>query len=391
MNPQPDYDVAVVGAGPAGSRTAQLLSEAGHRVVLIERDAEPGQPVHCTGIVSHECFERYGLPDWLIVNSVRSFVLRSPSGRSAEVNRKQVQAHVLDRAALDRYLVHRAELAGTVLLASTGIDEIEWNGRGVTLTGLSGGRRLSLSARVAVVATGYGSRLPKSLGLSASSGVISGCQAVVETEDVDQLEVFTGGAFGDGGFGWLVPWKPGLALAGLLTRRRTMDHLRDYLERLRESGRIGAVRELYRCRAIPLGVAEHAVSDGVIGVGDAVGQVKPTSGGGIYYGLLGADAAAETLVVALEAGDLSARGLQPYEHRWRAALVPEIRQGYALRRLIEQLPDSVVESCHRLLGVPGLKRLLLAAAPNFDWHSKSLTNFLTHLRRRSNEKQAATP
>ncbi|MEE8517692.1 MAG: hypothetical protein V3S98_01035, partial [Dehalococcoidia bacterium] len=201
----------------------------------------------------------------------------------------------------------------------------------------------------------------------------------------------TGEGFGDGGFGWLVPWKPGLALAGLLTRRASMDYLRQHLDRLHEAGRIGAVRELFRCRGIPLGVSRRAVLDGIIGVGDAVGQVKPTSGGGIYYGLLGADAAAETLLEALAAGDLSAESLAPYERRWRDMLEPEIRQGYALRRLIEQLPDGVIEQLHRLLSVPVLRQVLLAAAPTFDWHSRPLTRVLDRLRRHGDKRQAVAP
>src|SRR5690606_22628197 len=149
------------------------------------------------------------------------------------------------------------------------------------------------TARAAVIATGYGAPLAKKVGLAASGEVVSGCQAIVAAEDVEEIEVFTGGAFGYGGYGWLVPWRPGYALAGLLTRKHTVRLMQEHIERLQREGRIGAVQQVFRCRAIPLGVTRRAVRDGIIGVGDAVSQVKPTSGGGIYYGLLGADAAAE--------------------------------------------------------------------------------------------------
>ena len=99
-----DYDVAVVGAGPAGSGTARSLAARGYRVALLERDPAPGEPVHCTGIVSDECFKRYDLPASLVIGSVSSFVLRSPSGRPARVQRRTVQAYVLDRVRLDRWL-----------------------------------------------------------------------------------------------------------------------------------------------------------------------------------------------------------------------------------------------------------------------------------------------
>ena len=381
MPSSPEYDVAVIGAGPAGSQTARSLADRGFRVVLLEKEAEPGSPVHCTGIVSTECFERYRLPESLIVQSVSSFALLSPSGRRAHVERTSIQAHVLDRAPMDRLFVERAKAAGAELVTSFRVDDVRWTGSSVRLMGTHAATPTRLDARAAVIATGFGTKLPRKAGLGSAGDVVSGCQAVVEADASTELEVLTGASFGDGGYGWVVPWKPGLALTGLMTRRDTMSHLGAHISRLQNSGRIGAVREIYRCRAIPLGAAGSSVADGVLGVGDAVGQVKPTSGGGIYFGLLAADEAASVLATALENGDTTATSLAPYERRWRALLEREIQDGYLLRRLIEQLPDSIVEQMHRLLTVPGLRRFLVGSAPSFDWHSGPLATVLARLRR----------
>ncbi len=376
-----DADVAVVGAGPSGARTAELLARRGHDVIILERDVQPGQPVHCTGIVSRECLERYELPRSLIYHEVSSFVLRSPKGRGAQVHRKAVQAYVVDRVALDLHMVERARTAGAWLLTSAAVDDLEWDGAGVRILATVSGRREARYVRAAVLATGYGAPLARHLGLSQTGDVISGAQALVEAPEVSQVEVFTGGVHGRGGFGWLVPHRPGYALAGVLTRSGTVPHMRQFVERLQADGRVGAVHEVYRCRPIPLGVAKKTVIDGIIGVGDVVNQVKPTTGGGIYYGLLGADAAAETLAEALATGDLTARGLAPYEQRWRRLMASEIALGYQLRRVIEQLPDAVVEQMHRLLRMPGLRRILLSAAMPFDWHAGALLRFVDRLQR----------
>ena len=130
---------------------------------------------------------------------------------------------------------------------------------------------------------------------------------------------------------------------------------------------------------------------GIVGVGDVVGQVKPTSGGGIYFGLLSADIAAAVIGDAVRAGDVSAANLMPYERQWRALLESEIRQGYALRKLVERLPDSVIEHMHRLLNVPVLRRVLVAAAPSFDWHSGPLTRVLVRLQRQTDAIRATAP
>jgi hypothetical protein len=84
------------------------------------------------------------------------------------------------------------------------------------------------------------------------------------------------------------------------------------------------------------------------------------------------------LAVALESGNVTASALAPYDKRWRALMEGEIRQGYALRHLLEQLPETVVESLHRLLALPGLKRVLTSTA-SFDWHSGPLTKALASL------------
>jgi hypothetical protein len=82
---------------------------------------------------------------------------------------------------------------------------------------------------------------------------------------------------------------------------------------------------------------------------------------------------------------LSAARLATYENQWRDLLETEIEQGEALRGLLEQLPDRLIEQMHRLLGVPGLRRLLVRTAPSFDWHSGPLTGFLTTLQRSTDE------
>jgi digeranylgeranylglycerophospholipid reductase len=381
----PTYDVLVVGAGPAGARTAELLAQRGLSVMLVERDAEPGLPAHCTGIVSAECFEHYDMPESLIINSIRSFVLRSPSGRGAKVKRKTIQAHVLDRPAMDRLFVERATAAGAVLMTSTNVTDIAWDGERVEAQVERDGAADVLSARAAVIATGFGGKLPRKAGLGSPPDLLSGCQVVVEADGIEELEVLTGQAYGDGGFGWLVPWKPGLALTGLMTRTGTMNFLGDQVARLQAEGRVGAVQDVYRLRAIPIGASGHTVADGILGVGDAMGLVKPTSGGGIYFGLLSADLAAPVLADALAEGDLSATRLSRYERQWRELLEAEIKQGVALRSLIEKLPDALIEQMHRLLSVPGLRRLLSRAAPSFDWHSGPLTAFLARLQRSTDD------
>ena len=379
---QTNYDVVVIGAGPAGSRTAKLLADRGYRVAILERDTEVGLPVHCTGVVSSECMERYDLPESLVIRPIKSFVLRSPHGHAVDLKRKEVQAYVLDRVSLDRHMAGQAVAAGADLITGVEVTDVRWDGKNVRVTS-RGGLLNELTARIAVLATGYGSALARALGLGGGAEVVSGAQAVVKASLVQDLEVFTGKETGKGGFGWLLPWKPGLALTGVLTRKHTVRYLNEQIERLQRQGKVGEVHELFRCRPVPLQVAKTAVQDGILGVGDVVGQVKPTTGGGIYYGLLGADIAGAVIHDALMRGDATTAALQPYETQWRQLMEPEIRRGYLLRRLGEQLPETVVEQLHRLLRIPALRRIFVSARPSYDWHSAGLLRVLDRFQRYS--------
>jgi flavin-dependent dehydrogenase len=96
----------------------------------------------------------------------------------------------------------------------------------------------------------------------------------------------------------------------------------------------------------------------VLLVGDAGAQAKPSSGGGIYTGLMAAHRGVLVAAAALEKGDCSARALRPYEDWWRTPLGREVRRAAALRRLLLALTPQEVGLALRLLGHPSLARLL---------------------------------
>jgi flavin-dependent dehydrogenase len=128
---------------------------------------------------------------------------------------------------------------------------------------------------------------------------------------------------------------------------------------------------------IPLRPLPRTYGDRVLVVGDAAGQVKPTSGGGIYYGLLCAGIAADTLHCALDKGDLSAGVLSSYERDWRRLLGAELTIGYWSRKLFERLSDRVIDRMFHTLDSRGIVDAM-AASPDlsFDWHSRVILRML---------------
>ena len=124
---------------------------------------------------------------------------------------------------------------------------------------------------------------------------------------------------------------------------------------------------------------KDTVTDRVLVVGDSAGQVKPTTGGGIYYSLVSSEIAADVLSKALIKGDFSKRYLYEYQQRWKALLSHELETGYAARRMYEYMSDGQISSLARLAHKSDFVREILDSSKgSFDWHSETIETFLTN-------------
>jgi len=95
---------------------------------------------------------------------------------------------------------------------------------------------------------------------------------------------------------------------------------------------------------LPLGPPSSTVAEGLLAVGDVVGQVKPTSGGGIYPGLVSAKIAEEVAATAALEGDSSAKRLAEYERRWRKVLGRELSLGMKAHEMMGRMKDEDMDN-----------------------------------------------
>ena len=99
------------------------------------------------------------------------------------------------------------------------------------------------------------------------------------------------------------------------------------------------------------------------------GQVKTTTGGGIYYGLLAARLAAETVSAAFATGCFSAEQLCIYERAWQSLLADELTLGLSFRKCYGWLGDRQMNVLLRYISRNGLQDDIQRKA-DFDWHGK---------------------
>ena len=367
------YDVAVIGGGPIGSQVAFRLAVLGYEVVVVERKTETGGPVCCTGIVSRECVSSLALDKDVVFRQANGARLLSPSGRVLRLWRPEPQVSIVDRTAFNVALANRAQGQGVEYRLNSSVVGAHFSDNGVSLEfGMQGNGIKYLQARAVVIAAGAASAgLAVALGLGKVGDFAMGAQAEVEIMGVDEVEVYFGGEISPGFFAWLVPISSQKALVGLLSRRKPEVYLRRLLARLLAQGKIVSTKAEMTHGGIPLQSLARTYGERLVVVGSAAGQVKPTTGGGIYYGLLCADIAANHLNRALKSDNLSAENLSSYQREWRKRLGAELRIGYWARKLYERLSDRQIDQVFDIIESNGIDEALLKAEDlSFDWHSK---------------------
>lgn len=356
---------------------------------MLEEHPEIGRPVHCTGKLSAHAFKRFGLPSSLAQNALRGAALHAPDGSVARVRRASVDSYLVDRAELDRNLAEQAASSGAeVIVGARARTVVRDGGRGSAVGGSAAGglrvevdrgrTRLAVSTPLIIDAEGAAPVLPPQLGLAPRRALVYGLQydlegAAIEQEDAPDL--YFGWSVAPGFFGWFMPTGGGRGRLGVAVDPRWAARSPlHYLEALRTehpaaSPRLRQARIVRRLGGrIPiLGRRRPTFTDGMLVIGDAAGQVKATSGGGIYFAMqageiagraaarfLGAGAASD-VGRASDAGALQA--LAGYERGWRAAFGREAMFTTVARQALNRLSDRHISTIIRALaGDSGLRR-----------------------------------
>jgi geranylgeranyl reductase family protein len=345
-----EADVVVVGGGPAGSTFAFHVARAGFSVRVLEEHPNIGYPVQCAGLVSRRVL---GLAESqrFVRAAVHGATVFSPSLNSVTFRAVEPRAYVIDRAGLDILLADRAARAGASFELGVRFDRLLAPANADCRLGLrdSNGDGHELHARLVVGADGVTSAVARAFRLRRPVEILPAFEAEFPQSpgDADQVEVYLGNGVAPGLFGWWIPDGFGGARIGVATRAGTVT-AREYFERLlaRLRRRFGTpVRNptAYIVSGIPIGEVPKTSGDRVLLIGDAAGQVKPLSGGGIFTGMRCAELAAQAAVAALRENNLSAIRLAEYDRRWRAELGEELSKALYLRRLFVRLTDAELE------------------------------------------------
>ena len=371
-------DVAVIGGGPGGLHAATLLSSAGFDVTLFEEHNEIGQPVHCTGVLADDAFREFNLSRASILNTLSTARFVSPAGFEVSYTTPSIEAHVVDRRLLDRTIAQQATDAGARLCAGRRVRNLQ---------PAAGGMRIEIDgadavqARAVVLACGASYGMQRRFGLGMPTVSLNSAQLEVPARRGGDVEVYFGRDWAPGGFAWTVPvTRPTGAFVrvGLMCQGDATVFFRQFVNRVAASWGIPIqlVGEPRR-RLLPLSTLSRTFASRMLVVGDAAGLVKPTTGGGIYYSLVSATLAAETLIAALRSDRLDTDGLAVYQQRWRQRLGPEFQTQLALRMLAQRMSDAEIDSLFDLALTDGVMPIVRRTA-QFNRHRDLIVALFKH-------------
>ena len=367
----PTYDVVVVGGGPIGAVAARHAAGVGARVLLIEQGECTGEPARCTGLVSPHTLELLKVSAASLLREIRGGILHAPGGRTIELRANTVKAVVLDRGKLNRELIEFAIDAGVEVRTRT--RAVAADAGRVRIEHL--GKEEKVETRVIIGADGPRSSIASWFSLPRPRQFLSASQAVVARKPYssDGVEVFFGSDVAPGFFAWAVPAEEDHLRVGLAAPLGTdTEALLFRLLAQRFSGeviaRVGGV--------IPIGTSSTTVGDGVLLVGDAAGQVKPTSGGGIYTGGMCARIAGKIAGCAALAGQTTRQTLAEYERCWRSEIGGELRFGLAAHRVLAALSDSEIDAVLAAVDDPSIIQVI-AEEGDIDHPSRLFRSFFS--------------
>jgi digeranylgeranylglycerophospholipid reductase len=286
-------------------------------------------------------------------------------------------AFMVDRREFDRDMADMAMNFGVELRCNSLVRDVEFHDDCVIVEVETPEGKYDLRSKMAVVACGFNPQLTQMLGLDSPMECLQGAEAELDVYGIRETEIYVGRDIAPGSFAWVVPICPAKARIGITTKENADLFLQTFLNNPSIRNRIRSHDPRINVDVIPIRPIEKSFRERVLVVGEAAGQVKSTTCGGIYYGLISAELAAETAEEAFSKNRFDDHILRKYEQRWRRELGGEIEIGYRFRQIFSGINDKQIDRIFELLNSDGIAPLIRNRA-QFDWHKDLILALARH-------------
>ncbi|MCP8318513.1 MAG: geranylgeranyl reductase family protein [Candidatus Methylarchaceae archaeon HK01B] len=361
-------DVIVAGGGICGLIAAREIAASGLRVTVLEEDLEIGIPEKCGGLISLKALTSLGLfPSRKIVkNEIKGAVIYSPLGSKLEVKATKQRVIVLDRREFDRELARIAKRSGALIEVGQRVSSIKAEDELVKVET----ERYARSAKIFVDARGI-----SSLKHGRQSGFLQAAQYDVYGSwfEKDRVELYLDNRVAPGFFTWVIPLDDDIARLGVAGKGMNP---KKFLDGFVKDHKATAIKKIVSPIYVG-GASENFIHGNIVVVGDAAGQTKPTTGGGIFTGGVGGLLAGRAVLNSLLLNDPSA--LREYEVEWRRIFRKEFMVMSQARKIYEKLENERIERLFKTIASSNILERLEDKA-DFDYHSIGIFQILAMMK-----------
>tara|TARA_Y100001968_G_scaffold116093_2_gene105454 strand:+ start:5339 stop:6517 length:1179 start_codon:yes stop_codon:yes gene_type:complete len=364
-----EYDIVVVGGGPAGSMAAKYAAENGAKVCVLEKTRDIGYPVRCGEAVGHDGVTQFvEMRDSWIAEKINSCTLVSPDGTKLNVPFANETGYILNRRIFDYDLSRLASNAGAEIYTKSQVTGLLFSNEkvsGVSLNHL--GENKQIKAKIIIGADGVDTRIGRWAGLKTTvkmKDMESCVQYSVSNVDItrNNMTMYVGKNYAPGGYLWIFPKGDSFANIGLGISGKYSKHksAKKYLDEFLERQFPNASIHTTMCGGVPVAYPiKKPVTDNVIVVGDAAHHINPVTGGGITpamkSGMIGGIIAAD----AIKVNDMSESYLNRYTKAIEKDFTKRHHTLYKIKEAISQLSDDDINAIsNKIDSIPEDKRSL---------------------------------
>jgi geranylgeranyl reductase family protein len=354
------FDVIVAGGSVAGLFCAREVAKGGHSVLVIEEDFEIGSPEHCGGLVSASGLEGLGIvPSAKTLDSqIQSATLSSPSGAKITIDAKKQNVVVINRREFDKQIAHQAQKNGAEIKVKTSLKEVKGS-QVVTTAGM-------FECKMVVDARGVSALVQKD-----RTGILQSAQYEIYADWIQKglVEVNFDSERYPGFFSWVIPAGNGIGKVGVAGRTiNAMNTLEKFLE---QKGKHSIIRKVFAPIWIN-GPIEKFTTENMVIVGDAAGQSKPTTAGGIYSCGIGGIFAGRAISEFLKSGKPS--DLDKYQKSWQEKFGKEFEKQLFARKMLERIDNTTIDKLFETVTPDMLQDI--SSNDDFDFHTSAIVKML---------------